>query len=350
VFPTYVALVPFEENSDIEFSELVKVAAALQIQVVRDFGPLWEVCGAVAPFHSLEEVPPEYIPLAIVNEDLPLDRDGFHFSLGGTPFGLVRYQREQGWSLAASHETLEIICDQSGQRTVPGPSLEQEQGTVDYLVEACDPCEHSTYEINGITVSDFVTPDYYNPSEAPISARLSFTGRITRPREVLGRGYISWRTRLPRPHVYQAFGGELEEEGTTFAEGQTLDTDTQPFDDPKIKEVTGIPPEGKSQPALNERRARAEAGSYPRVEDVPETFGSALRKGIVELLKYIDLRAGQPNPTVAETLAALTDEGSNGENYPETVNSLKEQEALANIFGPDLFDPALALWMCMHIA
>ena len=35
-----------------------------------------------------------------------------------------------------------------------------------YLVQVCDPCEVATfgYCVNNVTVSDFVTPDYYNSS------------------------------------------------------------------------------------------------------------------------------------------------------------------------------------------
>ena len=66
-------------------------------------------------------------------------------------------------------------------------------GKFEYLVEACDPCEADacTYSINGVRVSDFITPDFYVPN--PVAgARYSFNGTITQPRQVLRGGYISW--------------------------------------------------------------------------------------------------------------------------------------------------------------
>ena len=43
----------------------------------------------------------------------------------------------------------------------------------------------------GVLVSDFYTPDYFNPVAMP-GVRYSFTGAITAPLTVLPGGYISW--------------------------------------------------------------------------------------------------------------------------------------------------------------
>ncbi|MBV9338166.1 MAG: hypothetical protein JO243_19940, partial [Solirubrobacterales bacterium] len=74
VFPTYVALVPLEEDGADLLDELIEVAAALQIQVTRDFHPVWDVSAAVVPFATLEDVPPTYVPLAVTTKPLPLHR------------------------------------------------------------------------------------------------------------------------------------------------------------------------------------------------------------------------------------------------------------------------------------
>jgi len=60
-------------------------------------------------------------------------------------------------------------------------------------VEACDPCEanYCAYQIDGTLVSDFITPDFYDP-EVTSSARYSFTGAVKKPRQILPGGYISW--------------------------------------------------------------------------------------------------------------------------------------------------------------
>jgi hypothetical protein len=46
--------------------------------------------------------------------------------------------------------------------------------------------------VNGILVSDFYTPHYFDPIAAS-GVRYSFTGAITQPRQVLRGGYLSWK-------------------------------------------------------------------------------------------------------------------------------------------------------------
>jgi hypothetical protein len=61
-----------------------------------------------------------------------------------------------------------------------------------YLVEVCDPCEPGQcgYEVNGVQLSDFVTPHYYDPNGAT-GVQYSFRGNIKEPRTVLQGGYLS---------------------------------------------------------------------------------------------------------------------------------------------------------------
>ena len=186
MFTTQVALVPhlgLEETSRLFHRQLVLVASALQTQLSRDFGPTWGVSAVVTPFLCLEDLPPQYLPVIVTPEALPGDHHGFHLAADGRPFALVH--QDDGWSLSASHELMEMVLDPGGLLTVSGPSLRDayhratgqdpvheaaggtgggeyaEQGTVDYLVEPCDPVEGASYTIDGVTVSDFVTQHYY---------------------------------------------------------------------------------------------------------------------------------------------------------------------------------------------
>jgi len=76
---------------------------------------------------------------------------------------------------------------------ISGHGVHDTDGSFDYIVEACDPCEANQYAylIQGIAVSDFITPHFYD-SVATAGTRYSFGGHITRPREVLPGGYISF--------------------------------------------------------------------------------------------------------------------------------------------------------------
>jgi hypothetical protein len=57
--------------------------------------------------------------------------------------------------------------------------------------------------VNGILLSDFYTPDYFDPVVAP-GVRYSFTGAIKEPREVLDGGYLSWFDPISS-HLFQLF-------------------------------------------------------------------------------------------------------------------------------------------------
>jgi hypothetical protein len=177
-------------TSRVDMDDLVEVAAALQNQTTRDFGPIWGIAATVDAF-AYDQVPVGYWPI-FVHDHVP-DAAGVHLTGQGQPYALVQYGPT--WSLTASHECMEMLVDPSGMMTKPGPSIMPDQGRVEYLVEICDPCESVSfaYSINGVTVSDFYTPHYFDPVMAS-GVRYSFRGEITGPRQILPEGYLAWRT------------------------------------------------------------------------------------------------------------------------------------------------------------
>jgi hypothetical protein len=181
--PTYIALVPYDVRIPTE--ELLRVASALQAQATRDLGPIWGVAGVVSPFLRLEDVPVGYYPLVLMRE-LPAPGHGVHLANSYTPIGLVSYQADPPWSRYASHEMMEMLCDPFGFRTI---AADRNNEAVQYLVEVCDPCEDKSYTINGVTVSDFVTPDFYGTSGG---LRYSYTGSVTAAGQPVGKSYVSF--------------------------------------------------------------------------------------------------------------------------------------------------------------
>jgi len=87
----------------------------------------------------------------------------------------------------------EMLVDPFGNRMVASGSVKPGQGRVNYLVEVCDPSEDDSfaYSVNGIMLSDFYTPHYFDPVKAS-GVRYSYTGAITQPKQVLKGGYLSW--------------------------------------------------------------------------------------------------------------------------------------------------------------
>jgi hypothetical protein len=179
------------ETERISFSELSRVSAALQKQAIRDLAPVWDIQATVDAFGDLEDVPVGTWPI-IIEEDIDLPgAAGVHEDSDGQPFSLVT--AEEGWSLTASHELVEMLVDPFGRRLTEGQSPKPGQGRVQFLVEPCDPSEavEFAYVINSVTVSDFYTPKYFSTVFNPAD-RYSHTGAIKRPRQVLKGGYLSW--------------------------------------------------------------------------------------------------------------------------------------------------------------
>jgi hypothetical protein len=213
MLPIHVALVSRTDQTTP--AQLSHVAAALQMQAIRDVGPLWSLTATVDAFARLGDVPVGSWPVAVVDD--VQGAAGFHLDSNGQPYALVEYS--DSWSLTASHETVEMIVDPWGRRIAPGRSPKSGQGQVEFLVEACDPCEAAEfgYTINGVLVSDFITPQFYDPRKT-VAARYSFTGAVTRPRQILRGGYISWHDPASN-HIWQQLWLGAEKEFRDLGEG-----------------------------------------------------------------------------------------------------------------------------------
>jgi hypothetical protein len=188
-----IALV--SKSSVVSLRDLKRVAKAFQTQVSRDLAPAWNVDATVRAFAKPTDVPRDHWPVTLQNEKAGLGEAlAVHLERDGHPYALVR--AEDDWELSASHQILEMLVDPLGNRFASAPSVRPgDRGKrVEYLTQVCDPCESPdvAYKIDGVTVSDFYTPHFFDADAAP-GIRYSFTGAITRPREVLRGGYLSWR-------------------------------------------------------------------------------------------------------------------------------------------------------------
>jgi hypothetical protein len=182
------------ESNQVSKSDVMSVSAALQKQVSRDLAPIWDISATVDAFDKLEDVPLGYWPMIIRDDIGEAGAAGVHEDKDGQPFALITAGDLDTWSLTASHETCEMLVDPFGNRLVAGDSPKDGQGRVMFLVEVADPAEAADfgYSVNGILVSDFYTPNYFDPVAAS-GIRYSFTGAITEPRQVLRGGYLSWK-------------------------------------------------------------------------------------------------------------------------------------------------------------
>ena len=196
-----VALVSIDPQ--IPAATVMRISAALQKQATRDLGPIWDVSATVDAFDQLGHVPIGTWPI-IIGGDVPPGAGGVHTDENGQPLALVRpFQDINTLCQVCSHEMLEMLVDPFGSRFVAGDSPMTEQGRVKFLVEVGDPSEAAEfgYSINNLLVSDFYTPQYFDPVQSA-GVRYSFTGAIKEPRQVLRGGYLSWQDPISK-HFFQ---------------------------------------------------------------------------------------------------------------------------------------------------
>ncbi|MBS0561110.1 MAG: hypothetical protein JSR21_13750 [Proteobacteria bacterium] len=184
----------------IDTSLMQAAAAALNLQVTRDLPQFWPINATVAYLPSAKHVPTGVWPIQLVAK-LPPGEGGFHMDKHNQPYAkVIASPKDDTWTIDASHELIEMLVDPWGNRMqssvaihVVGNGVQDGTGQFSYLVEACDPCEANQYgyTVNGVLVSDFITPHYYDPT-AVAGTRYSFNGSLTGPRQMLPGGYISF--------------------------------------------------------------------------------------------------------------------------------------------------------------
>jgi hypothetical protein len=192
--PTTLALIDRTGRAD--FRDMQTVAIAISTQVQADLARAWSVAGQVVALSDPSQLTPGMSPIYLV-DTLPAGEGGVHFDDTGQVYALVEYG--EAWHLAASHEACEMLVDPSGHKLQTGVAIGlnangdiiDAPGTFQYIVEICDPCETKSYVVDGVAVSDFYLPSFFDAAAVPGQV-YSRTGALTRPRTVIAGGYLSW--------------------------------------------------------------------------------------------------------------------------------------------------------------
>lgn len=168
-----------DQTHKIDPALLHNAALALNTQVTQHLPKYWNgINASVSSAPSLHALPAGSWPVFLV-ESLPPGEGGFHLDKKNQPYAkVIASADDASWTIDASHEILEMLVDPYGNRlqssqaiAIKGDGVVDAPGTFDYLVEACDPCEANNfgYEISGIAVSDFITPNFYDTTSGASS-------------------------------------------------------------------------------------------------------------------------------------------------------------------------------------
>lgn len=182
------------ESTVMTDAQVEAIIPALQIQLDRDFGPVW---GMVT---TLTFVPKAEIANVVNNWQIIILDDsnqagalGYHdVTSAGKPISKVFAKTDQQYqasvSVTISHELLEMLGDPGINLTV---AEEDNQGNLTALLayEAGDPVEADQYgyEINGVLVSDFIYPSWFGGIEAKQFDHMSHCSQAG---EILSGGYV----------------------------------------------------------------------------------------------------------------------------------------------------------------
>lgn len=168
--------------------------AAQQIQFNRDFGPAWNIEATIRFVPKAQKISATQALLVILDTADQAGALGYHYkSSSGTPLGKVfaKTTIDDGasWSVCASHEAIELAADP----WINGTVLDETTLKL-YALEVCDAVEDDSlgYKINGVLLSDFVLPSYFE-SDITLSKthKRSFGGHVTTPFEIAVGGYMS---------------------------------------------------------------------------------------------------------------------------------------------------------------
>lgn len=197
-------------------ADAATMTAAVAKQIRYDAAPIWDRAAAAVIFYTdAGNVPANAHGIAIVDtiKNQPAGVLGFHTEdQGGKLWGVVAakppldaggHVLTGDWSVASvlSHEVLEMYVD-------PNCNLwaNDNKGKT-YSFEVCDPVEAPTYEVDGVSVSNFVTPAWFDPLAAK-TAQYDKLGHLHTPFSILKGGYV----------VYASAGREHQKFGDQFPE------------------------------------------------------------------------------------------------------------------------------------
>jgi hypothetical protein len=165
--------------------ELGHLVAALDKQMQRDFVPIW---GYPAKLYVTDKPKPGEWAIVFLDNADAADALGYHdITKDGQPISKVFVKTtlaaDQKVSVTASHELLEMMID-------PGAQLwAQNTNGAFYAYEMCDAVEDEEYSIDGIAVSNFVHPSFFESWHRPRSVQFDHLGKVSQPFQTLQNGY-----------------------------------------------------------------------------------------------------------------------------------------------------------------
>lgn len=167
----------------VDFGSLV---SALQLYVDEHLGPIW---GVAATLVKATVIPADEWAIVLLDDADQAGALGYHdLTKSGMPLSKVfvrtTINAKDSVSVTASHELAEMLVDAATNICAQAPN-----GTM-YAYEVCDAVEETTFKINGVDVSNFQYPAWFEGFRRPKSTQFDHLNLCTKPFQILKGGYM----------------------------------------------------------------------------------------------------------------------------------------------------------------
>jgi hypothetical protein len=208
-------------SKGISASDFRGAVRAIRRQVNEDFGPEWSITATLRAtalsLHGAAPIDGKHDAILYVGDASQDPTTGVEGALGyhsenhgDVPYGFVYLdickQYGEVWTTTLSHEVLELLGDPTAAITVTGPSPKG-KGSVYYDLEVCDPTQGDAYDIEGVSVSNFVCRHYFGLTGG--SGHTNFLDLPLKPFGVRPRGYYQYED---KKGVHQVNGEKVTSE------------------------------------------------------------------------------------------------------------------------------------------
>jgi hypothetical protein len=165
---------------------LARLTAALQKCYDKYFLPVWGY--PVKLYNTRKAKPSDWQFIYFDNAD-QAGALGYHdLTEKGQPISKIfvrtTLDNRQQVSVTACHELFEMVID-------PIANLwAQATNRTEYAYEMCDPVEEDTFKVDGIEMSNFVHPSWFEPFMHPTGTKFDHLGRLKKPFSMTKGGYV----------------------------------------------------------------------------------------------------------------------------------------------------------------
>lgn len=186
--------------------DLDALIAAMQEYVTSIVAPVWGTPATLVKTTDFQ--PGAWAMVFLDNADQPGALAYHDLTPDGLPVSKVFVKTtlddNQLVSVSASHELVEMLVDPAINMMTSGPDPQAM-----YAYESADPVEELNFPVNGIAMSDFVYPSYFEVFRQPNSVQFDHLNQVTQTFQILSGGY---QIVFKNGAYSQVFGSEAKSE------------------------------------------------------------------------------------------------------------------------------------------